>query len=432
MYEESGAVELEEPPLGAPSSGFSALYALERLLGVGATSRVYRARRLADQQPVAVKVLLRGLSAEEDSQLALTEHQLGTRARHPNLLRALDHGAMPDGSAYVVSELLQGETLAEGLRREGGLPVGAVLELFDGLLRGVEALHQCGVVHRDIKPANLYIHHDGGARRMVLVDFAVGQLVGAEAGPIIGTPRYAAPELLSGGRATPATDVYQLCLCIAEALTGLPVVHHLDVASCLKAHRLGRLDLPPALRHTPIGAVLEAGLRYCPNQRPANAGQLRTLLLRAASGWSGDDLDRPEAVLQLGLRRRREGEETGYLLLPSSPDHTSVLRAAEAEEADGDEMAALLDPDEGTMDPESEEPAGEEGPALLLCSSRAQAQATTSREALVPPAPMPPAQASTRGAPAAAVPGAAEPRIAAAPPSGPSAWNRWLGILFGR
>ena len=192
-------------------------YRLGDRLGSGAVAEVFRAidERLA--RPVAIK-LFRGDAAEE---LQRHEAEMRTLARldHPSLVTVYDAGDA-NGQPYLVMQLIEGDTLADELRRG---PIGAERTARYGaaLADALAYVHAQGFVHRDVKPANVLIAADG---RVHLADFGIARLVDSahvtRTGDVLGTPAYFAPEQVSGDAVGSAADVYALGLMLLECLTG--------------------------------------------------------------------------------------------------------------------------------------------------------------------------------------------------------------------
>jgi serine/threonine protein kinase len=180
-------------------------YEIVALVGAGGMGEVYRARDSRLKRDVAVKVLPRALSLDTDRLRRFEQEALATAAlNHPNILAVFDIGTS-QGSPYVVSELLEGETLRERLR-SGPVPVRKALDHALQIAHGLAAAHEKGIVHRDLKPENLFVTKDG---RVKILDFGLAKLTqvepsahtslatvshGTEAGMVLGTAGYMSPE----------------------------------------------------------------------------------------------------------------------------------------------------------------------------------------------------------------------------------------------
>ncbi len=142
------------------------------MIGAGGMGEVYRARDSRLKRDVAIKVLPQAFSADADRLRRFEQEALATAAlNHPNILAVFDIGTS-DGSSYVVSELLEGETLRERLRK-APLPVRKALDYALQITRGLAAAHEKGIVHRDLKPENLFLTKDG---RVKILDFGLAKL----------------------------------------------------------------------------------------------------------------------------------------------------------------------------------------------------------------------------------------------------------------
>jgi serine/threonine-protein kinase len=212
---------------GVEGSTIAGKYRVERRMGAGASGVIYEARRASDGRSVAIK-LLRSTSAQHaaaSDRLRRESEALGL-AWHPNVVERLDHGTLPDGTAFLVMELLRGETLASRLRSQGKLSPEAVLQLALPLAEALVAVHAAGVIHRDIKPSNIFLARDAVGREVVkLIDFGIARVEWDELritqiGALVGTPGYMAPEQESGVDADARSDVFAFGATLFECLTG--------------------------------------------------------------------------------------------------------------------------------------------------------------------------------------------------------------------
>jgi hypothetical protein len=190
-------------------------YVIEAPISSGGMGAVYRARRLWDDTPVAIKHPL-----EERNALRFQiEARLLARLRHPRVVRVLDHVASEHGDVLVM-ELVRGPSLASLLSGQGPLPVGEAIEYARQACEALAYIHAQHIVHRDVKPANLILADEG----IVLVDFGIARDARAVDRPTgaLGTPRFAAPEVLAGAAASPRSDVYGLAATLWAMITGEP------------------------------------------------------------------------------------------------------------------------------------------------------------------------------------------------------------------
>ncbi len=204
-------------------------YRIGARMGSGASGVIYQATRLTDGLPVAIK-LLRAATAHDavaSDRLRREAEALGL-AWHPNVVEVIDHGHLPDGTSYLVMELLEGEPLANRLKYKGRLTSEELVPIAVHVAEAVVAIHAAGVVHRDLKPANIYLTHDeAGLERAKILDFGIARVEWEEMritnmGAPLGTPGYMSPEQESGGEVDARSDVYAIGAVIYECLVGEP------------------------------------------------------------------------------------------------------------------------------------------------------------------------------------------------------------------
>ena len=260
-------------------------YRLGAVLGEGTMGVVYKATR-SDGEVVALKVLKPALAEDETyRQRFRHETRAAQEVQHPHLVPVLDAG-VADGRAYLAVAYVAGRSLAEQLQAEGPLAVIDVARIAAQLGAALDALHRRGLVHRDVKPANVMVAKDAGA---ALTDFGLakgtGYTVLTRAGQVVGTMDYLAPELIRGGSATPATDIYALGCVLVECLTGAPPFGHRDLFEVGAAH-LDEIPPDPSEARPDVSAavseVVLLALAKEPDARPAT-GTMYAHLLRAAA-----------------------------------------------------------------------------------------------------------------------------------------------------
>ena len=263
-------------------------YRITSRIGSGGIGAVYAAEHTALGAKVAIKVL-RGAAAADASEVARLrrEARVQVSIEHPNVVRTLDLEQLPDGSIYVVMELLQGESLATRLRRKGPLGPAAAVPIFTQVCRALAAAHQQGVVHRDLKPANIFLCSDGSVK---VLDFGMSKLSEAEQltqdGYTLGTPEYMSPEQCVGAPVDQRTDLYAFGVLMYEAMTGeLPIRGR----SRRELLDLQQREIPVPMRQArpdlPIPQAIEAAVMSCLRkraaERPQNARELEQALALA-------------------------------------------------------------------------------------------------------------------------------------------------------
>jgi serine/threonine-protein kinase len=241
------SLELQEQPerhVAGDLDGqvIAGLYRLHARLGTGATGVIYEAIRLSDRTSVAVKLLRLAVAQDSVASDRLAREAEALRLTwHSNVVELYDHGVLPDGTSYIVMELLRGETLATRLARQGAFPLHEVVSIVDQICDALSAMHAAGVIHRDLKPSNIYLcdppkdlrlssswnGRDPTLPRVKVFDFGIARVEWAETritniGVPLGTPGYMAPEQEAGETVDHRVDIYALGATIYECLTGNP------------------------------------------------------------------------------------------------------------------------------------------------------------------------------------------------------------------
>jgi Tol biopolymer transport system component len=248
-------------------------------LGAGGMGEVYRARDHQLKRDVAIKVLRAAFSGDADRRRRFEKEALAAGAlNHPNIIAVYDVG-VDEGSSYIVTEILAGETLQERLAGHA-LPGRTAADFAVQIARGLAAAHDRGVAHRDIKPANLFVTTDG---RIKILDFGLAKLIGPEAGEtetiaidgaqqsVLGTVAYLSPELARGLRADHRTDIFSFGVVLYEMLAGVSPFRRVTTADTLNAILY---DEPPRLPPTDaLAASLEPLVRRCLQKKPGDRFQ---------------------------------------------------------------------------------------------------------------------------------------------------------------
>ncbi len=239
----------------AHAVGHLARFQLLRELGRGAQARVWLAHDPRLDREVALKLLDPSMGADAVS-LWLDEARAVSRLTHPNIVPVFEADEV-DGQSYLVFEYVPGPTLAQARRGKPGLPAREAATLMLGVLDGLAAAHEQGVVHRDLKPSNILLGADGRARVM---DFGIAARMaqngadGALQGRIVGTPGYMSPEAAAGLAPTPAMDVFAAGVLLGELLSGQQMLQETDPYRAVARIQTEDLVLPPHV-------VVDDGLR---------------------------------------------------------------------------------------------------------------------------------------------------------------------------
>src|SRR5271165_2007114 len=258
-------------------------YEIIAALGAGGMGEVFRARDTRLKREVAIKVLTPALSLDADRMRRFEQEAMATAAlNHPNILAVFDIGTN-EGSPYVVSELLEGETLRERLR-SGSLATRKALDYALQIAHGLAAAHEKGIIHRDLKPDNLFVTKDG---RVKILDFGLAKLTqadpgaagshtsavlptathGTEAGVVMGTAGYMSPEQVRGMALDPRSDIFSFGAILYEMLSGKRAFHGDTPADTMSAILK---EEPPELNETNrnVSPALERIVQHCLEKNP--------------------------------------------------------------------------------------------------------------------------------------------------------------------
>ena len=302
-------------------------YAIARKLGEGGMGVVYAARDERLERTVALKTMSSLASDETARKRFWREARAAASVNHPNVCQIYEIGE-DGGELFIAMELLEGEALAERLRR-GPLSVSETVPIGLGMLAALSALHARGIVHRDLKPSNVFLTPHG----VKLLDFGLARpelerSLGSateltRTGMVMGTPRYMAPEQVTGEAVDARSDLFAAGAILFEMLAGRPAFGGRTVVEILHATLH---EQPPALTGSPAVAAVDRVIRRAlakrPAERPASADAMAEEL-RAVRGVDGDDTPALAHALTrlvvLPFRVLRPDPETDFLAF-SLPD----------------------------------------------------------------------------------------------------------------
>ncbi len=256
----------------------SGRYRLEAKLGSGGMSTVYLARDETLDRPVAVKVMHREMSEQEDQlQRFRQEARAVAKLTHPNVVSVIDAGE-DGGHPYIVFEYVKGETLKQRINRVGALDTQEAIAYAIEVARGLGMAHARNMVHRDIKPQNVLIDEEGRAK---LTDFGISRQLEQDGvtatGRVLGTTDYVAPEQAMGKAADQRSDIYSLGVVLYEMLIG-QVPFHADSQVGVAMKHVNE-ELPDVQRRRPeasaaVALVVERATVKNPAERYQNVGEM--------------------------------------------------------------------------------------------------------------------------------------------------------------
>ena len=268
-------------------------YELGPVLGQGGMAKVHQGldRQLGRQ--VAIKVLAPPFDRDREFvERFQREARAAAGLSHPNIVAVFDSGS-DDGTHYIVTELVEGETLADRLRRDGPIPQAEAVAVAVDIARALAAAHERGLIHRDIKPGNVMLLPDA---RVKVVDFGIARAAGSDTltntGVVLGSTAYLSPEQASGKPVDERADLYALGCVLYEMLTGrVPFSADTPIATM---YRHVNEDPPPPSTFAQIPSELEdivmRALEKDPKHRFTSASELEAALLAVPLARSGDTM----------------------------------------------------------------------------------------------------------------------------------------------
>jgi eukaryotic-like serine/threonine-protein kinase len=255
-------------------------YRVIEKIGAGGMGEVYRARDERLGRDVAIKVLPSSLSSDPDRLRRFEQEARATAAlNHANIMAIYDVG-LHNGSPYVVSELLVGETLRQRLR-QGALPQRKAIEFATQAARGIAAAHEKGIIHRDLKPENIFITNDGQVK---ILDFGLAKLISADEvataitahagsneetqpGVVMGTVGYMSPEQVRGLLTDHRADIFSLGAVLYEMLSGRRAFKSNSAAETMTA--ILKEEPPPLSEtHPHLSPTIDPVVRHCLEKKP--------------------------------------------------------------------------------------------------------------------------------------------------------------------
>ena len=268
-------------------------YRIVRHIADGGMGAVYEATHVVLDKRVALKTLI--ASGPADAEMAarfVEEGRAASRLRHPNVVDVTDIG-VHEGTPYLVMELLDGETLASAIARDGAMPVERAIDLALPIIDALALAHDAGIVHRDLKPQNVFLVAGRTGTQPKVVDFGISRVVRpgvarlTQSAALMGTPCYMAPEQVRDARSVDArSDVFSLALVVYEMLVGARAVRGESLIEVLHAITSGEIvPLGRANERLPaeLVGVLERAYAVDPAKRTESMRELGTALAPFAS-----------------------------------------------------------------------------------------------------------------------------------------------------
>ncbi|MDY7230775.1 serine/threonine-protein kinase [Hyalangium rubrum] len=302
-------------------------YRVEALIGEGGMGKVFRARQLALDKPVVLKVLRQSLLSDERTVARFQrEAKAASRLNHPNSISILDFGQAEDGALFIAMEFVPGQDLHQILSREWPLQESRVVRIVSQVLSALADAHGAGVIHRDLKPENIMVEQRRNDADFVKVlDFGIAKITDStgedgpaltRAGFVCGTPEYMSPEQARGAALDHRSDLYAVGVILYQLTTGL-LPFESDSAVGFATKHLTEEPPPPSRRRpearisTGLERLILRALSKNPDDRPANAEAFKAEL----------------AAVERERRRQESTARRGASLPPVSPPVSSPVLA---------------------------------------------------------------------------------------------------------
>jgi serine/threonine-protein kinase len=272
----------------APLAGrvLNGRYRLEEKLGEGGMGQIWRAQHLILKAPVAVKLVDRQATPNDETfDRFIREAQAAAAIRSPHVVQILDYGT-DDKLPFMVMELLDGETLAQRLRKEKRLSAQETAKVIAHIGRAVGRAHEEGIVHRDLKPENVFLVNNDDEEVAKVLDFGVAKIESANlgeegtrtrTGSILGTPYYMSPEQAQGNKAVDfRSDLWSVAVIAFECLTGKRPFYSDGLGDLVLAICIREIPVPSRVAPVPLGfdGWFKKGTDRDPDRRFQSAREL--------------------------------------------------------------------------------------------------------------------------------------------------------------
>lgn len=307
-------------------------YEIVNVIGEGGMGVVYAARHRALGKRFALKALRKDLATDHEiAARFMQEARTAASISHPGLVEITDFGNLPTGQPFFVMELLEGQSLAQLIRRGGPIPAGRAIEIVRQIADALGAAHDRSIVHRDLKPDNVHVSPAPAARdHVTIVDFGLAKVIGTSrltrAGMVFGTPHYMSPEQAQGDPTDHRADIYALGVVMYEMFTGRVPFEADSYMGVLTKHMYMAPTPPSQLVGIEKLGVLEDIILRCLEKKPDHRYQSLRELTRDLDLALNPTGPRPFAVRQRrGTPRSLLADE---LELPSREERAARLEAS--------------------------------------------------------------------------------------------------------
>jgi len=306
-------------------------YEIESVIGEGGMGIVYAARHRALGKRFALKALRKDLATDREIAARFTqEARTAASVSHPGLVEITDFGKLATGQPFFVMELLEGQSLAQLIRRGGPIPAARAIEVVRQIANAMGTAHERAIVHRDLKPDNIHVSPAlSGKDHVTIVDFGLAKVIGASrltrAGMVFGTPHYMSPEQAQGDPTDHRADIYALGVVMYEMFTGRVPFEADSYMGVLTKHMYMAPTPPSQLVGIEKLGVLEDIILRCLEKKPEHRYQSLRELVRDLDLALNPTGPRPTAARRRRLSRSLLADE---LELPTREERAARLHAS--------------------------------------------------------------------------------------------------------
>jgi serine/threonine-protein kinase len=322
-------------------------YLIEKKLGEGGMGAVFKATKVADNIPIAIKVISPMLLVNARFVKRFQrEAKVGKALAHPNIIQVLEYGETEDGLLFMAMEFVDGETLKSYLATSGPLSASRCAEILKQLCEAMDAAHKRGILHRDLKPENTMIAKDKEGKELIkLADFGLVKLTQpdgeitkgsalTEVGEIFGTPHFMSPEQIMGQTVGAPADIYSLGVILYQMITGKTPFDGPDVRNLLVT-KVSQDVLPPSKKFSFVDSrydrVFTTVLARDPEERYKSAGEFYEAFQKAVDQVEKGIVDKEEPINVSEEKGQKKTEATQETNKPDLVSKENKLESSKVE-----------------------------------------------------------------------------------------------------
>lgn len=339
------------------------VFRVEAEIDSGNFGSVYKVQDMAENRVLALKVLRPGVHDESELRRRFErEARLIYSLQHRHIVRVYYYGETNSGLPYMAMEYLEGTDLRTLLQHHGALNPALVKRITIETLSALDAAHSLGIIHRDLKPANIFLAKDGGKGHVKVLDFGFAKAMGDEspladitnAGVLVGTPAYMAPELVHKKRIGPAADVYAMGLIMAEMVRGDKILEIESVYDTILFQASPtNIKFPPEVINSPFAEVINRATQKSIDKRYKTAQEMGADLggLPSVDATTDPEVQAP-VMRKLYITDVSDDDVTvpRAMGLPNEAELATLMGRSDAATTPEDDDATIVDTGEKTIE----------------------------------------------------------------------------------